>query len=552
MRGFSASAASTSSSTAPMFYRPFVAAARCSCSCGAQPAASARPSQRTLGAAAVRAVSAAAASSSGGGSSSNANRFAFGGQSPLPSSRREKHNQSSSSSSRSRLFSQRVRASQDYYDVLGVKRDADKKAIKQAYRYVCCRLRIEDSRAWRRIRDLPPSLAQPLLFPPPPHPRPPPPPPKKKTQKKKKPSSQLARKFHPDVNKEPGAEDKFKQISNAYEVLSDDQKRPIYDRFGEAGLKGGGPGGFGGGGAGGASDFNNPFDIFEQFFGGGMGGGGGAGGMGGMGGQQQRQRSSRPAPGSDERHDLTLEFGEAVFGCSKEVDVSRLEACEPCSGSGVKAGTSPSRCGTCGGQGQVVQAVRTPLGAFQQVLTCPACEGAGETSTPCSACAGDGRVRRSKRISLRVPPGVDAGSRLRVRGEGSAGRRGGEPGDLYVFVRVREPAGGKARLRREGTTIHSDVDVSYVDAILGTTVLVDTVDGNVDLKVPPGTQPGTTLVMSKRGVPKLGAAAGVRGDHHVHVRVTIPTKVGGEERKLVEQLREATKAAPAAGKKGWL
>ena len=311
-------------------------------------------------------------------------------------------------------------------------------------------------------------------------------------------------------------------------------------------MKGGGPGGPGGFG-GGASDFNNPFDIFEQFFGGGMGGGG-TGGMGGAG--AQRQRSSRPAPGSDERHDLTLEFNEAVFGCSKEVDVSRLESCEACTGSGVKAGTTPSRCGTCGGAGQVVQAVRTPLGAFQQVLTCPACEGAGETSAPCPACAGDGRVRRSKRISLRVPPGVDGGSRLRVRGEGSAGRRGGEPGDLYVFVRVKEAAGG--RLLREGTTIHSDVDVSYVDAILGTTVLVDTVDGNVDLKVPPGTQPGTTLVMNKRGVPKLGAASGVRGDHHVHVRVTIPTKVGGEEKKLVEQLREAAKAAPAAGKKGWL
>ena len=375
-------------------------------------------------------------------------------------------------------------------------------------------------------------------------PQPPPPPPSRPTD------SQLARKFHPDVNKEPGAEEKFKQISNAYEVLSDDQKRPIYDRFGEAGLKGGGPGGPGGFG-GGASDFNNPFDIFEQFFGGGMGGGG-MGGMGGMGGAGagQRQRSTRPTPGSDERHDLTLEFSEAVFGCSKEVDVSRLESCEACTGSGVKAGTTPSRCGTCGGAGQVVQAVRTPLGAFQQVLTCPACEGAGETSTPCSSCAGDGRVRRSKRISLRVPPGVDGGSRLRVRGEGSAGRRGGEPGDLYVFVRVKEAAGGK--LRREGTTIHSYVDVSYVDAILGTTVPVETVDGAVDLKVPPGTQPGTTLVMNKRGVPKLGAAAGVRGDHHVHVRVTIPTKVGGEEKKLVEQLREATKAAPAGGKKGWL
>lgn len=388
-------------------------------------------------------------------------------------------------------------------------------------------------------------------------------------------TSQLARKFHPDVNKEAGAEEKFKvrervfcgdrgastpqtktnppfpsfqSISNAYEVLSDDSKRSIYDRFGEAGLKGG-AGGFGGGGAG-PGDFTNPFDIFEQFFGGGMGGG--AAGFGGMGGGASRGAAGRRAqPGADERFDLTIEFSEAVFGCSKEVDVSRLEACDTCSGSGVKAGTTPSRCGTCGGSGQVVQAVRTPLGAFQQVMACPACDGAGETATPCASCGGDGRVRRSKRISLRVPPGVDGGSRLRVRGEGSAGRRGGPPGDLYVFVRVRDAPG----LRRDGTTIHSDVDVSYVDAILGTTVQVKTVDGAVDLRVPPGTQPGTTLVMAKRGVPRLGAAGGAnaRGDHHVHVRVTIPSKVSGEEKRLVEALREAGAGATAAGaKKGWL
>jgi len=337
------------------------------------------------------------------------------------------------------------------------------------------------------------------------------------------------------------------EISNAYEVLSDDQKRGIYDRFGEAGLKGGGPGGFGGGGMGGQpGDFTNPFDIFEQFFGGGMGGGGGGGGMGGMGGQPRRRG---PGPGTDERHDLTIDFGDAVFGCSKEVEVSRLEGCGTCSGSGVKAGTTPARCGQCGGSGQVVQAVRTPLGAFQQVMACPACEGAGETAAPCPACGGDGRVRKSKRISLRVPPGVDGGSRLRVRGEGSAGRRGGPPGDLYVFVRVRpSPAG----LRREGTTIHSDVDVSYVDAILGTSVQVETVDGPVDLRVPAGTQPGTTLVMAKRGVPRLGAAPTARGDHQVHVRVTIPAKVSEEERGLVEQLREAQAAAASAkGGKGW-
>ncbi|CAL8468943.1 g8484 [Coccomyxa elongata] len=367
-----------------------------------------------------------------------------------------------------------VRADVDYYSVLGVDKNADKKAIKQAYR-------------------------------------------------------QKARKYHPDVNKEAGAEETFKQISNAYEVLSDDQKRSIYDRYGEAGLKNG-MGGMGGADMGG---FNNPFDLFEQFFGA-SGGRAGAGGFGGFGGGFGGGARSRAMQGEDEKYELKLDFLDAVFGASKEIEVSRLEACAACTGSGIKAGTSASTCSTCGGSGQVVQAVRTPLGVFQQVMTCPDCEGAGERSTPCNTCGGDGRVRKSKRIALRVPPGVDAGSRLRVRGEGNVGRRGGEPGDLYVFISVKpHPAG----LKREGTTIHSDVDISFVDAILGTTVKVTTVDGAVDLRIPAGTQPGTTLVMAKRGVPRLGSDS-IRGDHQVHVRVTIPQKLTKDETKLVEELKE--------------
>ena len=196
----------------------------------------------------------------------------------------------------------------------------------------------------------------------------------------------------------------------------------------------------------------------------------------------------------------------------------------------------------------MVQAVRTPLGIFQQVSTCPACNGAGETSTPCDTCKGDGRVKGSKRISLRVPPGVDEGSRLRVRGEGDSGRKGGPAGDLYVFISVKS----HPELRRDGTTMHSDVEISYVDAILGTTVKVTTVDGPVDLKIPGGTQPGTTLVMSKRGVPKLGASS-ARGDHLVHVKVKIPKTVGSEEQELIEKLKEL-KSGESKGekkKKGW-
>ncbi|KAL4450637.1 hypothetical protein ABPG77_000993 [Micractinium sp. CCAP 211/92] len=384
-----------------------------------------------------------------------------------------------------------VRAERDFYQILGVSRDADKKTIKSAYR-------------------------------------------------------QLARKFHPDVNKEADAEDRFKDISAAYEVLSDDEKRGIYDRFGEQGLKGGFAGA-GAGGMGGMGDFSNPFDIFETFFGGGMGGG--MGGFGGMGAGSARARN-RPVPGDDQRYDLRLDFTEAVFGCSKEIEVSRLEDCSTCTGSGVKQGTTPTTCSTCKGAGQVVQAVRTPLGMFQQVATCPTCGGTGEQSTPCGTCQGDGRVRGSKRISLRVPPGVDEGSRLRVRGEGDAGRRNGEAGDLYVFISVKP----HPELRREGATIHSDVEISYVDAILGTTVKVTTLGtselSQVDLKIPAGTQPGTTLVMSKRGVPKLGTA-NARGDHLVHVKVKIPKSISGEEKKLMEQLRELQPSKPAASSRGW-
>lgn len=215
----------------------------------------------------------------------------------------------------------------------------------------------------------------------------------------------------------------------------------------------------------------------------------------------------------------------------------RLENCDKCSGSGVKAGTKPTTCGTCGGQGQVVATVRTPLGNFQQVTGCQACGGTGQSSTPCPACAGDGRVRRSKKIQLRVPPGVDKGSRLRVRGEGNAGRRGGPPGDLYVFINVRDDPELK---RFENVNISSTVTIPYTKAILGCTTKVRTVDGPVDLKIPPGVQPQATLLMAKRGVPRLGNDS-IRGDHYVTVKVTIPSKLSDAEKELVEKLDGSAK-----------
>ncbi|XP_057795785.1 chaperone protein dnaJ A7A, chloroplastic-like [Salvia miltiorrhiza] len=357
-----------------------------------------------------------------------------------------------------------VRAERDYYSILGVSKSANKSEIKSAYR-------------------------------------------------------KLARNYHPDVNKEPGAEEKFKEISNAYEVLSDDEKRSIYDKYGEAGLKGAGMG---------MGDFNNPFDIFESLF-------EGMGGMGGM-GMGGRGSRSRATEGEDQVYNLILNFKDAVFGIEKEIEITRLESCSTCDGSGAKPGTSASKCTTCGGQGQVVASTRTPLGVFQQVMTCSTCGGDGEISTPCNTCGGEGRVRKSKRISLKVPAGVDSGSRLRVRNEGNAGRRGGPPGDLFVTIDVLpDPV-----LRRDDTNILYTCKVSYIDAILGTTTKVPTVDGMVDLKIPSGTQPGTTLVMAKKGVPLLNKR-NMRGDQLVKVQVEIPKRLSGDERKLIEQLASLKK-----------
>jgi molecular chaperone DnaJ len=276
-------------------------------------------------------------------------------------------------------------------------------------------------------------------------------------------------------------------------------------------------------------DFNNPFDLFETFF-------------GGMGGSSRSSRN-RPMQGDDERYDLLLDFQEAVFGVEKNIEVARLEMCNTCDGSGAKPGTTPSSCSTCGGQGQVMTTARTPLGDFRQVATCPACRGSGEISTPCTSCSGDGRVRKTKLISLKVPAGVDSGSRLRVRSEGNAGKRAGPPGDLYVFINVRSDP----NLKRDGNNILISTSISYVDAILGTTVKVPTVDGNVDLKIPAGTQPGTTLVMSKRGVPLLGKT-NMRGDELVKVQVEIPKRLSSEERKLIEELADLSKPKAASSR----
>ncbi|CAA6663597.1 unnamed protein product [Spirodela intermedia] len=320
--------------------------------------------------------------------------------------------------------------------------------------------------------------------------------------------------YHPDVNPlDSGAEQKFKDISNAYEVLSDPEKRSLYDQYGEAGLRSSGMD---------MGDFGSAFDLFETLFEG-MGGMGGT--RGGRGGARKR-----PVRGEDEAYSLSLSFKEAVFG-----------TCGACKGSGAKPGSKPKPCATCAGQGQVVSSVRTPLGIFQQVIACPACSGAGEAFVPCGTCGGDGLQRKAKRMGLKVPAGVDSGSRLRVQAEGNAGRRGGGRGDLYVFIEViADPV-----LRREGTSVLHTCKVSYVDAILGTTVEVPTVDGPAELQVPAGTQPGATLVMSKKGVPFLRRPK-ARGDQLVLIQVEIPKRLTDEERSLVEGLAKLSKPVSAA------
>jgi len=348
----------------------------------------------------------------------------------------------------------------DYYEILGVTRNADKEELKRAYR-------------------------------------------------------RLARKYHPDVNKEPGAEDRFKEINRAYEVLSEPELKTRYDRFGEAGVSGGAGQGF-------STDFGDSFaDIFESFF---------SGFSGGMG--TQARRRTGPVRGDDLRIDLTLDFQEAVFGGEKELRIKHLETCETCGGTGAKAGTTPKTCSTCNGTGQVRRATRTPFGSFTQVSVCPSCNGTGEViEEKCPTCGGKGQNEVTKKLKITIPAGVDNGTRLRVSNEGDAGRRGGQAGDLYVFLAVKDDP----LFRRDGINVLSDLKISYLQAILGCRLRVNTVDGDTELTIPPGTQPGTVLTLENQGVPRLGNPVS-RGDHLITIEVKIPTKVTAEERELLEEL----------------
>ncbi len=325
----------------------------------------------------------------------------------------------------------------------------------------------------------------------------------------------LARQYHPDINKEAGAEEKFKEIGRAYEVLADPDTRARYDQFGEAGL----------GGAAGMPDMGDMggfADLFETFF----------NGFGGQGSQSSRSQRRGPQQGDDLRYDLNIEFKQAIFGDQREIKIPHLETCTTCKGLGSRPGTGPVNCSTCGGNGQVRRATRTPFGNFTQVAECPACGGVGQIiSDPCVNCGGNGVKQVRKKLRINIPSGVDTGTKLRVSGEGNAGMKGGPSGDLYVFIKVKNDP----KLKREGINIYSEISISYLQAILGDTVGVETVDGKVDLIIPGGTQPNSTLVLESKGVPRLGNPV-ARGNHDVLIKVKLPTRVNDQERKLLENL----------------
>lgn len=350
-------------------------------------------------------------------------------------------------------------AKRDYYEVLGVDKGASEEELKKAYR-------------------------------------------------------KLARKYHPDVNKDnlQEAEAKFKEINEAYNVLSDPQKRAAYDQYGHAASDpnfGAGAGGFG------EAGFEGFGDIFDMFFG----------------GARSTQRRNGPQRGNDLRYDLEIGFEEAAFGKELTVEIPRTETCPTCHGNGAKPGTPIKTCPACNGTGQVQVTQSTAFGRFVNVRTCDRCHGEGKTiETPCGECHGSGRVRKTRKIDVKIPAGVESGSRLRVSGEGEAGMRGGSPGDLYIYIYVRK----HAQFERQNDDVISEIKLSVLQAVLGTTVMVDTLDGKVELKIPEGTQHGTTFRMKGRGITHLKGYG--RGDHFVKVKLNVPTKLNNEQRELFRKL----------------
>lgn len=340
----------------------------------------------------------------------------------------------------------------------------------------------------------------------------------------------MSKKYHPDINKEPGAEEKYKEVQEAYETLSDDQKRAAYDQYGPDGANAGfgGQGGFGGfdGGAG----FGGFEDIFSSFFGGGA-----------------AHNPNAPRQGDDLQYRVNLSFEEAVFGAEKEVHYNREATCKTCSGSGAKPGTSPVTCGRCHGQGVINVDTQTPLGVMRRQVTCDVCHGTGqEIKDPCQTCHGTGHEKQSHKVSVKIPAGVETGQQIRLAGQGEAGFNGGPYGDLFVIINVNP----SDKFTRDGSTIYYTLNISFVQAALGDTVEVPTVHGNVEMTIPAGTQTGKTFRLKGKGAPRL--RGGSQGDQHVTVKIVTPTKLNDAQKEALLAFAKASgdeKIAPQ--KKGF-
>jgi molecular chaperone DnaJ len=353
----------------------------------------------------------------------------------------------------------------DYYEVLGVEKNASDSDIKKAYR-------------------------------------------------------KMAKQYHPDVNSgDTVAEAKFKEVNEAYQILSDSQKRAQYDQFGHAGTD---PNGFGGGGFNGDFDFGGIGDIFESFFGG-----------SGFGGGRSGRSKNGPQKGADLKYAMEIAFEEAAFGVEREISINRMENCATCSGSGSKPGTSHTTCKHCNGTGQVQYKQSTPFGQFVNIKACDVCRGEGRIITdPCQTCNGKGKIRKSVKIKINVPAGIDDGQTISLRGEGEPGSKGGPSGDLFISIRVKP----HALFQRQGNDVVCDIPITFVQAVLGAELEVPTLDGKVKYSIPEGTQTGSVFRLRSKGIPFLRGNG--RGDQYVKVNVEVPKKLNEKQKNILKEFAE--------------